>query len=96
MPKFPNAMIVCKRVCYSGRVQGVGFRYTAQSLAQGFAVAGHVRNLSNGDVELVVEGEEAEVQGFLNAVSGRMGHHIREIRIEELQPMELHGFHVRF
>ena len=36
-------MAICKRVCYSGRVQGVGFRYTAQHLAAGYAVAGHVQ-----------------------------------------------------
>src|SRR5439155_885059 len=47
-------MNVYKRVHYSGRVQGVGFRYTAQGLAADYAVAGYVRNLANGDVELVV------------------------------------------
>ena len=48
-------MTVCKQVRYSGQVQGVGFRYTAQRLAEGYAVSGYVRNLPEGDVELVAE-----------------------------------------
>ena len=46
-----------RRVVFSGRVQGVGFRFTCQSLARGFDVAGYVRNLADGRVELVAEGE---------------------------------------
>jgi len=46
-----------RRLYYSGHVQGVGFRYTCQSLARGFDVAGYVRNLPCGRVELVVEGD---------------------------------------
>ena len=52
-------MTVCKRVLYSGRVQGVGFRYTTQALAAGHPIAGYVRNLPTGEVELVAEGEES-------------------------------------
>ena len=58
-------MTVCKRVYYSGRVQGVGFRYTAQGLAADYTVAGYVRNLPNGDVELVAEGPADQVDAFL-------------------------------
>jgi len=47
-------MMVCKLVRYRGCVQGVGFRYTARRLAEGFPVAGYVRNLSSGEVELVI------------------------------------------
>ena len=50
---------------YSGWVQGVGFRFTTRRAAAGFAVAGCVRNLPSGDVEVVAEGarEVIEVQG---------------------------------
>jgi acylphosphatase len=88
-------MITCKRVYYSGRVQGVGFRYTAQGLATGFAVAGYVRNLRNGEVELVAEGEPAEVDGFLGAVGRRMEHLIERARGEEVPPGGYQGFHIR-
>jgi acylphosphatase len=55
-------------VTYTGRVQGIGFRYTCRSLAKGFSVTGFVRNLEDGRVELTVEGEREEVQGFLDAI----------------------------
>ena len=63
---------------FSGHVQGVGFRYTAQSLARGRAVTGYVRNLPDGNVELVVEGEPAEIDALLKDVSEEMGSFIRK------------------
>ena len=55
-------------VFYSGRVQGVGFRYTVKSLTPGFEVTGTVRNLDDGRVELVAEGEREELDAFRQAV----------------------------
>jgi acylphosphatase len=55
------------QVFYEGRVQGVGFRYSARRVAAGFDVAGYVRNLPDGRVELVASGDEEEVDGFLLA-----------------------------
>jgi len=52
-------------VIYSGRVQGVGFRYTVRQLAHGFDVVGFVRNLDDGRVEMVIEGEEEELNRFI-------------------------------
>src|SRR6266404_3120806 len=79
-PRCPDnaLMLVCKHVRYSGRVQGVGFRQTAQTIASGHAVAGYVRNLPQGDVEMVVQGELTEVRAVLDAISGRMEHYIRQ------------------
>ena len=70
-------MPVCKRVIFSGMVQGVGFRYTARRIAQGYEVAGYVRNLPDGTVELVAEGDPGEVERFLDAVAARMGDYIQ-------------------
>jgi len=53
---------------YSGHVQGVGFRYTVKRVAMGFEVTGVVRNLPDGRVELVAEGEPAELEQFCQAV----------------------------
>jgi acylphosphatase len=86
---------VCKRVVYSGRVQGVGFRYTTQSLAAGYSVAGYVRNLSNGEVELVAEGEDSAVEAFLAAVAQRMADYIRETTVEAVAPSGQRGFRIR-
>lgn len=53
---------------YSGQVQGVGFRYTAKSVAAGFEVAGTVRNLPDGRVELIAEGMKNELDAFRDAI----------------------------
>ena len=51
-------------VLFSGHVQGVGFRYTARTVAAGFEVAGTIRNLQDGRVELVAEGSRPELEAF--------------------------------
>ena len=51
-------------VLFSGRVQGVGFRYTAKTVAAGFEITGIIRNLPDGRVELTAEGLRAELEAF--------------------------------
>ena len=53
---------------YSGRVQGVGFRYQVRRLVAGFEVTGFVRNLADGRVEMVAEGVVAELKDFQQAI----------------------------
>ena len=55
-------------ILYTGRVQGVGFRYTTKTVALGFEVTGIVRNLPDGRVELTVEGERDELESFQEAI----------------------------
>ena len=65
-------------VLYSGRVQGVGFRWTTREIAKGFEVAGQVKNLDDGRVELVAEGEEEELRQFLQAIqASELGDYMR-------------------
>ena len=52
-------------VHFFGTVQGVGFRYTACRVAAGYEVGGYVRNLADGSVECLAEGDPAEIDGFL-------------------------------
>jgi acylphosphatase len=66
-----------RRVHFSGRVQGVGFRATTSRIAASYDVAGYVRNLRDGGVELVVEGEPGVVLAFLDAVRRELGRWIR-------------------
>ena len=67
------------RIFYSGRVQGVGFRYTVRTLALGFEVAGTVRNLSDGRVELTAEGARTELEEFRKAVpDSELSHFIKQ------------------
>ena len=75
------------RALFSGRVQGVGFRFTAERLARHFEVRGYVRNLPDGKVELLVEGEEMILKDFLKAVKeSQMAEYIRDIKAEWTEP----------
>jgi len=67
-----------RRECrFSGRVQGVGFRYTVQNLAMQYDVLGYVRNLPDGRVELVMEGSPEEMDGLLQDVSRKLSDYIK-------------------
>jgi acylphosphatase len=81
---------------FSGRVQGVGFRYTTQRLSAGRAVNGFVRNLPDGRVELVVEGVPAEIEAFVAVISGHFGDSIRNIdQVESPATGQYKGFEIR-
>lgn len=64
-------------VHYQGSVQGVGFRYTAIHAAERYDLTGYVRNLPDGGVELVAEGEGAEIGAFMNELAGHFEGYIR-------------------
>jgi len=84
-------------VYYSGRVQGVGFRYTTRQIAGRFDVRGFVRNLSDGRVELVVEGQGVEVSRFLAEVETRFADNLSNTEVENgVNTDEFSGFEIRF
>ena len=61
--------MTAKNVLYSGRVQGVGFRYSTKRIASGFDVTGWVKNLPDGRVELLAQALEAdELEAFLEDI----------------------------
>ena len=57
---------------FSGHVQGVGFRYTVRDLARAFDVRGYVRNLPDGRVELVAEGDQVEIARLMERIGEKM------------------------
>jgi len=59
--------MTARHVFYEGRVQGVGFRYTVRQIATGYDIAGWIRNLPDGRVELLAAGDPEEVTAFLQA-----------------------------
>ena len=61
-----------RTVLYSGRVQGVGFRWTALQVLQGMSLTGYVRNLPDGRVELVLEGRPADTDAAVARVRTAM------------------------
>jgi acylphosphatase len=87
---------VRSEVVYTGRVQGVGFRATARSIALDFEVSGWVRNEPDGTVRLIAEGEHAEVGGFLAAIQQHFGAHITSAeRRSGAATGEFAGFQIR-
>ncbi len=68
---------------FSGRVQGVGFRYTASQSARGYDVTGFVRNLNDGRVELQLEGEEKECRLFVEALNDELDAYIRKTDVSD-------------
>lgn len=87
----------CRQVHFSGIVQGVGFRYTARRLAERFDVAGYVKNLPDGRVELVVEGPPDQIDAFLQDIREAMGNYIRRMDQQVSGPEgRFTGFDIRF
>ena len=88
--------VVSKRAVFSGRVQGVGFRFAAQELAQDFAVGGYVRNLPDGTVEVQAEGEADQVADFLAAIGRRMAGYVDKTSVEDAPPSGMTGFRIHY
>jgi acylphosphatase len=81
---------------FSGHVQGVGFRYTVRNIALQYDVAGYVRNLPDGRVELVMEGPQGDCGGLLESVKERMARFIRNISMEMAPATgEFDAFYIR-
>jgi acylphosphatase len=85
-----------REVYFSGHVQGVGFRYTTQTLARQFTVTGFVKNLPDGRVQLIVEGQPKEIESFLAAIRKEMSDNISKTE-EKTSPAsgEFQGFGIR-
>ncbi len=85
-------------VFYSGRVQGVGFRYTAIDVAESLGIVGWVRNLRDGRVEAVCEGEEEVLKKFLEEIAdGPLRYYIKDADVLWEEPTgEFTSFYIRF
>jgi len=69
-------------VYYSGRVQGVGFRFTAESIAIELGITGWVKNLRDGGVEIVAEAEEEVLEKFLERIKEYFSRYLHNVDIE--------------
>ena len=63
-------------VTFRGNVQGVGFRFTACRVAEAHDITGYVRNLPDGSVQVVVEGDSPRINAFLADLEERMSGYI--------------------
>lgn len=81
---------------YEGWVQGVGFRFSAERAAASLGLSGWVKNLGDGRVELVCEGKEADLKGFIAKIDSIFKTYIRNAEIEWSNATgEFDGFDIR-
>lgn len=85
------------RAIFHGYVQGVGFRFTAEKISRQFCVTGYVRNLIDGTVEITAEGDEKELQAFLQAVrSSALGPNILDVTTDWTEGTgQFHNFTIK-
>jgi acylphosphatase len=90
-------MLVARRVLISGRVQGVGFRFFVEARAAAEGVHGWVRNLADGRVEALLEGEQESVDRVQSALwRGPSGAQVADVAVESTVPSgRATGFSVR-
>ncbi len=82
---------------YSGRVQGIGFRYTVQDMAGQQKVCGWVKNLNNSRVEVVAEAEEDALNNFLEFINQHFSRYISDVNVEWLPAGgEFRDFQIKF
>lgn len=84
-------------VIYEGKVQGVGFRFTAERLAWEKGITGYVKNLPDGRVEIVCEGPEEDISSFLRDIELEMSSYIADSKKQQMPSSgEFSSFGIRF
>ena len=88
--------LIRRRVKVHGRVQGVFFRDSTRERAQAHGVAGWARNLPDGSVEAVLEGEPEAVERVVRFLQTGPAHaDVDDVEVEEESPEGLSGFSIR-
>ena len=96
MASAPNEPVERREVHFAGRVQGVGFRYTARGLAERIGLVGYVQNLADGRVRLVAEGTTTELDRLMTALADEMDRFIRATDVRVMQATgEFEQFEIR-
>jgi acylphosphatase len=84
-------------VYYSGKVQGVGFRFTAEDIARELDLKGWVKNLRDGKVEILAEAKEEALESFLKKIQEHFGRYIQNTDIDWLPATgEFKDFNITF
>ena len=76
--------MVARHVIFIGRVQGVGFRYTAHRMAHRHQLTGFVRNLPDGTVEMFAQGPDHDIDDCIQDIKEYFGDYLRETRIQKI------------
>ncbi len=86
-----------KHIIFAGRVQGVGFRFTAHRIAGRHGLTGWVRNLPEGTVEMVAQGAAEDIDDCIRDIEQTFSGYIRETKAEEIPPdPRFSGFRITF
>jgi acylphosphatase len=72
-----------KHIIFTGRVQGVGFRYTAYNIASRYKLAGFVRNSPDGTVEMFAQGPDDDITACIRDIEESFHGYVRKTDIEE-------------
>jgi acylphosphatase len=72
-----------KHIIFTGRVQGVGFRFTAFNIANRYGLTGYVRNTPEGTVEMLAQGPAETIDECVRDIAEEFGRYISETKIEE-------------
>jgi len=78
--------MIAKHIIFTGRVQGVGFRFTARRAASRRQLTGFVRNVPNGAVEMLAQGRSEDIDDCIQDLKEYFAGYLKETRIEEIPP----------
>jgi acylphosphatase len=78
--------MIAQQIIFTGRVQGVGFRFTARRAASRRQLTGFVRNLPNGTVEMLAQGRSEDIDDCIQDLKEYFAGYLKETRIEEIPP----------
>jgi acylphosphatase len=88
--------MVCFRVLISGRVQGVGYRYSTREKAKALGIVGWVRNLRNGQVEALIVGDRTQVDQLLTWFhQGPPSAKVTAVAVEERPAQPFESFEIQ-
>jgi acylphosphatase len=86
-----------KHIVFVGRVQGVGFRFTAFHSANRYKLTGFVRNSPDGSVDMLAQGTDTDIDDCIRDIKGSFSGYIRETKIEEILPdLQYRDFKITF
>lgn len=86
-----------REITFRGRVQGVGFRHATWTVARHYDLTGFVRNLPDGRVRVVAEGDTAEIDRFFEELMTRMAYHIQAAEADNRAPTgQYAGFEIQY
>jgi len=89
--------MIAKHLIFVGRVQGVGFRFTAYHIANRHKVTGFVRNLPDGTVEMLAQGNSQQVDDCIREIQDSFTGYVRDTRIEDVAADPQYGrFNITF